>query len=375
LSIEQLAKKVKLSEKDIHHAESVGAKSAIRTLEQLAQALALDEQFLGVPQPARNDAGLGVRLREMAKSGDIAGFTANTVLQLSEAAWVISRQSALPNQLNSDLRAPQVPMPRHDANFSYPAYETGYRLASRTRNLLGLDPEAPVQSVRKIIEDDFGLPLIQLQMDSRFAGATLANGPHRGIVINESGLNSNVFVRRMTLCHELGHLLWDPNDRLQQVTVDAYADLEMSDRDGKRDAAEIRANAFAVAFLAPPAAVKRIAGTFSDPMDVVSEVMMLFGISATAAKHHVKNVANVGTVGGGTDPLPDPENKWVVMENLTMDYFPIKETPLSRRGKFAWWVAKACQMGEITLDTASSWLSAPVPSVTDLSLRNVTELW
>ena len=110
-------------------------------------------------------------------------------------------------------------------------------------------------------------------------------------------------------------------------------------------------------------------------MDVVSEVMMLFGISATAAKHHVKNVANVGTVGGGTDPLPDPENKWVVMENLMMDYFPIKETPLSRRGKFAWWVAKACLMGEITLDTASSWLSAPVPSVTDLSLRNVTELW
>lgn len=375
LSVEQLAKKVHLSPKVIQQAETVGAKSAIRTLESLGQALALNEQVLGFVPNASRDASLGVRLREMATSGDIAGFTANTVLQLSEAAWVISRQAALQEQLEAVLGVQRVAMPRHDSNFGYPAYETGYRLASRARDLLGLEAEAPVESVRKIIEEDFGLPLIQLQMNTRFAGATLANGLVRGIVVNESGMNSNVWVRRMTMCHELGHLLWDPNDRLQQVTVDAYADLEMSDRDTRRDPPEVRANAFAVAFLAPPAAVKRIADACSDPLDVVSKVMTTFGISATAAKHHVRNIARLDTLGGWTDQLPTPENQWGVMENLTMDYFPIKETPLSRRGKFAWWVAKAFEMGEITLDSAASWLCVPGTDVTDSSLGRIADLW
>ncbi len=375
LSVEQLAKKVSLSPAAIRQAESAGAKSPIRTLESLGQALALNEQVLGFVPNAGRDASLGVRLREMSTSGDIAGFTAKTVLQLSEAAWVISRQAALQNQLEAALGAPRVAMPRHDPNFGYPAYETGYRLASRARDLLGLDAEAPLESVRKIIEEDLGISLIQLQMNARFAGATLANGPVRGIVVNESGLNSNVWVRRMTLCHELGHLLWDPNDRLQQVAVDAYADLELSDRDLRRDPPEIRANAFAVAFLAPPAAVSRIADAYSNPLDVVSKVMMTFGISATAAKHHVKNVAKLDTSGGWIDQLPDPDNQWVVMENLTMDYFPIKETPLSRRGKFAWWIAKAFEMGEITLDSAASWLCVPSTEVTESSLRLVANLW
>ena len=375
LSVEQLAKKVHLLQKDIQQAETVGAKSAIRTLESLAQALALNEQALGFLPNAGRDTRLGVRLREMATSGDIAGFSASTVLQLSEAAWVISRQAALQNQLEVALGAPRVAMPRHDSNFSYPAYETGYRLASRTRELLGLDAESPVESVRKIIEEDFGLPLIQLQMDTRFAGATLANGSVRGIVVNESGMNSNVWVRRMTLCHELGHLLWDPSDRLQQVTVDAYADLDMSDRETRRDQSEIRANAFAIAFLAPPTAVKRIADVCSTPLHVVSEVMKTFGISATAAKHHVRNVTKLDTFDSWTDQFPDPKNQWVAMENLTLDYFPIQKTPLSRRGKFAWYVAKAFEIGEITLDSASSWLSVPGSDVTDSFLRRIADLW
>lgn len=375
LSIEQLAKKVHLSQSVIQQAETVGAKNAIRTLESLGQALALNEQVLGFVPNAGRDASLGVRLREMATSGDVAGFTANTVLQLTEAAWVIARQAALQDQLKIASGGQRVLMPRHDSNFGYPAYETGYRLASRARALLGLNEEEPVRSVRKIIEEDFGVPLIQLQMDTRFAGATLANGVVRGIVVNESGMNSNVWVRRMTLCHELGHLLWDPNDRLQQVTVDAYADLEMSDRDTRRDPPEIRANAFAVAFLAPPAAVKRIADACSDPLDVVNQVMMTFGISATAAKHHVKNVAKLDTFEGRTDQLPYPDQQWVAMENKTMDYFPIKGTPLSRRGKFAWWVAKAFEIGEISIDSAASWLCVPVTDVTDSSLRVVADLW
>ena len=374
LSEEKLARKVGIQISTLQRAETAGAKTPYRTLESLAQALALDEQVLGLVPNAGRDASLGVRLREMATSGDIAGFTASTVLQLSEAAWVIARQAALQVPLEDVLAQSRVRMPRHDASFGYPAYEIGYHLARKTRDLLGLDPEEPIESVRKIIEDDFGLPLVQLQMDARFAGATMANGAVRGIVVNESGMNSNVWVRRMTLCHELGHLLWDPDDRLQQVMVDLYAELELSDRDTRKDPPEIRANAFAIAFLAPPSAVQEIASRKRDPMEVVSEVMTTFGISATAAKHHVKNVAKLDTFGGRGGHLPEPEVHWVVMENLTLDYFPIKETPLSRRGKFAWCVAKAFEAGEISLDSVASWLAVPAQSVSVDALQLIVSL-
>lgn len=374
LSEEQLATKVGIPTSALQRAETAGVRTPYRTLESLAQALALDEQVLGLVPNAGRDASLGVRLREMANSGDIAGFTASTVLQLSEAAWLIARQAALQVSLNDVAMQSRVRLPRRDSSFGYPAYETGYRLARKTRDLLGLDPEEPIESVRKIIEDDFGLPLVQLQMSTRFAGATMANGSARGIVVNESGMNSNVWVRRMTLCHELGHLLWDPDDRLQQVAVDGYDEVEMSDRDTRRDPPEIRANAFAVAFLAPPSAVQDIASRNSDPILVLSEVMTTFGISATAAKHHLKNVAKVDAFGCWPGRLPEPEDHWVVMENLTLDYFPIKSTPLSRRGKFAWCVAKAFEAGEISLDSAASWLAVPAQDVSADALRQIASL-
>lgn len=371
---EKLAKKVGIATNALQRAETVGTKTPYRTLESLAQALALNEKVLGLVPNAGKDASLGVRLREMANAGDIAGFSASTVLQLSEAAWIIASQADLQVVLEDVAAHSRVVMPQHDPSFGYPAYETGYRLAGKTRELLGLGPEEPILSVRKIIEDDFGLPLVQLQMDQRFAGATIANGATRGIVVNENGMNSNVWVRRMTLCHELGHLLWDPEDRLQRVTVDAYAELEMSDRDTRRDPPEIRANAFAIAFLAPPSAVRDIANRNPDLAAVVSEVMTTYGISASAAKHHVKNVVKLDTLGGWLGHLPEPEDYWVVMENLTLDYFPIKAVPLSRRGKFAWCVARAFEAGEVSLDSVASLLAVPTQDVSEGALQQILSL-
>lgn len=374
LSEERLAKKVGISVRVLQQAETVGTKTPYRILESLAQVLALDEKTLGLVPNAGRDANLGVRLREMANSGDIAGFTENTVLQLTEAAWIIARQASIQALLKDNALTCRFKMPKHDASFGYPAYETGYRLAKKARDLLELDAEEPIESVRKIIEDDFGLPLVQLQMDQRFAGATMANGSVRGIVVNESGMNSNVWVRRMTLCHELGHLLWDPDDHLQRVTVDAYAELEKSDRDARRDPPEIRANAFAIAFLAPPSAVLRIAQKYSDPATIVGEVMTTFGISSTAAKHHVKNITKLDTFRNCHGHYPEPEDHWLALENLAMDYFPISETPLSRRGKFAWCVAKAFEAEEISLDSAAAWLAAPPDFVTPDALQQIISL-
>lgn len=56
----------------------------------------------------------------------------------------------------------------------------------------------------------------------------------------------------------------------------------------------------------------------------------------------------------------DPDQRWVVSENLTLDFFPIQATPLSKRGMFSWYVAKLRVAGVISLDTAATYLEAPV---------------
>ncbi|MGL5631134.1 MAG: ImmA/IrrE family metallo-endopeptidase [Azovibrio sp.] len=370
-----LAKRVGISIETLKRAETPGEKNPYRTLESLAQALALDERVLGLEPNARKDTGLGVRLRQMGEKG--GSFTANTVLQLSEAAWIIARQADLQSMLEDieNAKKVHVKMPEHDSSFSYPTFEVGYRLAEKTRELLGLKSEEPIESVRKAIEDDFDLPLIQVQMDEKLAGATIANGKVRGIVVNEKGWNINVWVRRMTLCHELGHLLWDPEANLQQIKVDAYTELERNNNKIKeRDPSEIRANAFAVALLAPPNEVRSIASRKNaNPKSIVSEVMSRFGISASAAKQHVKNVTNIDVDLNLTD-LPEPEDYWIALENLTIDYFPIQEVPISRRGKFAWCVAKAWEVGEISLDSAASLLALSANSVSDDALRKLLSL-
>ncbi|MCW0410909.1 XRE family transcriptional regulator [Xanthomonas sacchari] len=374
LSHEDLKRKTKIPSKVIRAAETPGTRTPIRTLESLAQTLGLDEQVLGMIPDAHRDANLGVRLREMASDKAKTPFSAHTVLQFAEAAWVIDRQVSLQRDLSESGLAFEMLIPRPFPDYSYPVYKIGYDLARKTRRILDISDDSPIESVRKVIEDRFNIPLIQEKMSPKLAGATLANGSTRGIIVNEAGANSNVWVRRMTLCHELGHLLWDPDDRLKKVTVDTYADLERSDRDHGRDHAETRANAFAVAFLAPPAAVESIANRCNNPTDVVKEVMSKFGISATAAKHHIHNITNLDTLGISNRDLPTPETDWDALENLMIDYFPDKNVSSSRRGKFAWCVAKAYQLNQISLDSAISYFSSDADCLTEDSLRQILKL-
>ena len=107
-----------------------------------------------------------------------------------------------------------------------------------------------------------------------------------GIVLNIEGRNSNVWIRRATLAHELAHILFDPEEQLSSVRVDSYEQVarDAEHDDQLPDNVEQRANAFAIEFLAPRNAVKQIV---SDPAHVsaasVENVMLEFGIGKAAA--------------------------------------------------------------------------------------------
>ncbi len=358
LTIPQVARASGLPVDAVTNAETPGKVSSIRVLEKIAQALALNDHLIGFQTGAGGDAKLGVRLREMSQNQDVQHFSANDVLSLADAAWVISTQSELSKALDEKdalaLRTQFSP----DPDYNYPAWERGYYLAERTRQLLGIGHIDPIGSIKNLVEKTLGIPVVQQQMADRFAGATLANEGDRGIVVNERGQNDNVWVRRMTIAHELGHLLWDPDTRLNHLKVDQYDDLQSDNQNerthagARRDPVEIRTNAFAISFLAPPSGILELVRRYNRA-DVLPRVMEYYGISFTAARHHVRNVANieVPNVRG-----PNPSDEWVAAENMAIDWFPIADTPISRRGRFAALVASASKAGLISLDTASLYL-------------------
>lgn len=359
LDVDRVARAAGLSRGQLIKMETAGELSPIRDLEKVAQVLALDERALCYQPKARGDADLGVRLRELAKDWGVLSFSAATVLHLSEAAWVVERQSYLMDRLSGQDRILDKFPP--NTRYAFPAYRIGYDLAAKARDILGIDEIEPIESLRSLMEEVLGIPLIQQKMDRRFAGATIANGKYRGVVVNEQGMNENVWVRRMTLCHELGHLLWDPDNKLNKIIVDSYESLDHG-LNGQRDPVEIRANAFAIAFLAPPPAVKRIVNEGGSAQSMIACLMQRYGISATAAKWHIGNIGNVDCSGVNIKGFPMPTDDWVARENMGVDYFPIKKTPISRRGKFAFFVCKAVRNKIISADSAAMYFQTDVKS-------------
>lgn len=369
---EHLARLAKVSVLDVVKAETPGKISSIHTLERLAVPLAIDERILGVKaQP--NGEDLGVRLRQLA-SGEGSAFqlSPTAVAALAEGAWVIARQRSLARQLHFDTEAVRDRFVPND-DYSYPSYQGGYRLAAETRRLLGLDAEAPIPSMRALVSDKLGIPLVQTKMGSRLAGATIANGGERGIVVNIDGANENVWVRRMTLAHELGHLLWDPPQKLNRLTVDRYDDLKVNSSE-RRDPVEIRANAFAIALLAPPAAVDRIVHNAADIPSAVYEVTRHFGISASAAIAHVGNVSRVRV----SMPRPrlhvEPSDEMRAQEDFTVDYFPIKESPPAVVGRFSWFVVRSLVANLISAETAANMLRTTSAKLDQQSIEAILDL-
>ncbi|MFI0848422.1 ImmA/IrrE family metallo-endopeptidase [Mesorhizobium sp. IMUNJ 23232] len=358
LSQKDVAKSANLREADIVAAETPGRANPIRNLEAIAQALALDERILGYEPAAKGDYELGVRLREMAQQRDTFTFSAASVLKLSESAWTISRQSELSALLGVVGTSPGD-LVLFSTNYSYPAWQRGYELADLARAKIGLSPVDPIPSLRNLIERRLGIPLVQDSLDERFAGATIANGGTRGIVVNEAGKNHNVWVRRMTLAHELGHLLTDPDDRLNRLRVDEYDGIE-SDARAVKDRVEMRANGFAIAFLAPPAAMQMLSERHSDPAQLLNRVIGEYGVSRTAATYHLRNICQVEVSQVASADIVVEHDEWLARENQTIDYFPITTTPISRRGLFAYLVTLAEERKLISRETAATWLKASI---------------
>lgn len=368
LTAPAVARATKLPPDEITRAETDAAGSSIQSLERIACVLGLDESRLAYDSTAGADAELAVRLKTLLSPtalSDGVKLSEATIMLLAEASSIVRIQYKLQNGLRlADATSKFAPTADYGSP-NNPAWQIGYRLAGQTRVQLSLGQQ-PIPSMRELTEETLGIPVIQTELQPGIAGATVAvidsSGiERRGIVLNIRGQNNNVWVRRATLAHEIGHLLFDPMNELQKVRVDSYDGNNADPEEDSDSYVEQRANAFAIAFLAPNDSVRRLA---SPPVsgEAIAQVMSHYGVSLTAALYHVSNVNYRQYETPSSQDVPDtrPTYEWRAAEDFAVDYFPIGETPIQRRGRFAGVVARASEQGLISEHTAAAYLCCEV---------------
>ena len=375
LTIKEVASESGVPEQAVVSAETQGKLNPVRTVERLAQQLGLEEHRIGLGQELAGAGELGARLRQrLDRQGKSARrkpdqqnefrtvLNATTVARLAEAAWVIARQAEIGEMLPIEARKAPRPRPRTEPMFPRPAWMQGYELAQRTRDLFRLDHEKPIPSLRSLLDEQNSIPLLSISMSENIAGATLANGRHRGIVVNTAGLNENVWVRRTTAAHELCHFLWDSDENLDRLRVNTYDDvLERGFQSPRLDRIEQRANAFAVEFLAPRQGILRQARSFATRVEALEQISQNYGISVSAASYHLDN-SNHGNAAlyGEARLSVQPNDEWRAAEDFGLDFFPMRSCPNARRGRFAQLVARAVDIGRLTPDSGALLLGVPL---------------
>ena len=330
-------------------------------LTRISEALALKDFALGVEQRGGSDASLAIRFRELSRANESRQvLTPQAVLCLSEAAWVIATQSRLERWLNRSVvvtdGVARVPIGSFDAR----PFVEGGELARRARNYFGISENTPVRGLDHLITERLGVVVVQVQCAAKFAGAAIANNDSRGIALNLRADEGNVWFRRTTLAHELGHIMFDTTQDMKSLRVDRG---EASVRDSRtfEDDVEARANAFAAEFLAPQKAVRALYENTKVGRDNVDNLCEFFGVGPVVIKRQLTNPSSSGlqfeklTSSRGLRP----SDEWKAEVSGTADYFSFDETPAVRTGKFAKLVAEAVDKHIISNQTAHEYLKLP----------------
>jgi Zn-dependent peptidase ImmA (M78 family) len=173
------------------------------------------------------------------------------------------------------------------------ATQSGYDLALDFREWLGLSETEPLldaQDLEKVLFPKLGLCVRDVALtDVRTEGASVYVEGHRPtIAINAAGrFSATRWGRRMTLAHELCHLLHDGGSAGGVgVVSNPWAPYLM----------ERRANAFAAHFLAPPAALHALLGESSATWTAedLGDVMKKLGIGAHTLVRQLQNMRWIG---------------------------------------------------------------------------------
>lgn len=361
ISRQVLARSAGVRVQDVLSAETVSRQVPIRTLQKLAFGLGLDERLLSFRADCGADSGLAEKLKVLQSyvSGLSLQISQSDAASLAEAASVTRVHNRLRNWLGSSDPSAKFPRSEDFGNeFSPEARQAGYRLAEDLRDKLGLGDQ-PVTSMRDLLAGRLGVPVVWTELSPMVAGATFSCAEHegkqfRGIALNTGGENENVWARRVTLARELGHALFDPDNRIRNMLVHGHFPEGFTE-EMHVSPADQRADAFALAFLAPQDEVKRIA-----PLPVneshVGRVMQHFGMCEAAARRRILSCysgdVDVPPVSFGVVPTPEQRE----LESLKTDSSVPCSRRYSRQGWFADSVKDCYGQGLISQDSAALYM-------------------
>lgn len=250
------------------------------------------------------------------------------------------------------------------------------RLALDVRERLGLGLE-PVPSMIELVQGRLGISIFWVgpdDLDSDIDGAS-AYAPTPAILVNLIGGAELWWRSRMTLAHELCHLLYDLHRSGAAERTFLFSphrgEVDGTRRRGLRLPTELeqkeqRANAFAAHFLAPPDGVKTTVGTLSPVSDeAINAVCRRFQIGRMTAVNQITNTYRLSN-----------EDRFSMLARRPSDLLPKQHAdagvfPGLRAGRIRELVVRACEEDRIGNARARQFLglssSDPLPLLGTLS--------
>jgi Zn-dependent peptidase ImmA (M78 family) len=134
------------------------------------------------------------------------------------------------------------------------------------------DPDLP-----GVVEQCFGIDVSVAELGTDFDGLAVSSDEVKLILLARSPMPAR---QRFTLAHELGHLLTGDNQEL-------HLDQDVYDSGRKRDPSEIRANAFAAAFLMPEESLRTAAGSKGLTDGQFAALALELGVSPSALAYRL----------------------------------------------------------------------------------------
>ena len=335
LTIKQVANRLNLSEREVADAEDYTTRTKFSILSSIAHLYGITDYEISSKQISKDRSYL-TNLKTFSKKSSLE---LSTICEISTAIWIAKTQKELEKYL--DIKPKYSVMQIQEkmnsiSNLEEP-YKIGYRLAEITRDTVDLSSE--FVNIKEIY-DLFGVPLIQTDLSESIAGVTICNNDFKAVIINSDKYHNEIS-KRMTLAHELCHVLFDNEDEY-------FVDLKNHIDNDCDNFVEKRANAFAIYFLAPLDKFYQ-ENAIVDP----EEISAKFGISKYEVELHMKNFSlNINKLNN----FYDSHEK--IKHNITkvINDISIDSIPKSRRGTFYTRVIQALNEKILLPCTAASYL-------------------
>jgi Zn-dependent peptidase ImmA (M78 family) len=265
--------------------------------------------------------------------------------EIAEVATVAREHRQLLVALGRRDLWPVIQSFRDDLDYSHPSQGAPDRLAAAVRARLDLG-EGPIPSVWDLARRDLGVLVVWVELPPDIDAFALA-GPDTGAVIalNVKGDHTgNAFARRVSMAHELCHVLFD---RGQMRSMDRFCRIAVRRRGGKsrphddlhlEERIERRARAFAAALLVPRSEGIRVWNGTRDRYLTgrVRTWMTCWGIGYEAARGHLATLGRLRLNEALPRVLTEPPVVWERAEpGPPLDDLAARAgVPLNRRGDF-----------------------------------------